>query len=80
MLRLAKVLKPLRGCFLKKNYLCHIKFWVLLDDFLLSWLKALEIKKLKTCMHEDIVLTPMMKQFLDLKAKHPDAVMLFSLW
>ena len=27
-------------------------------------------------MHEDIVLTPMMKQFLDLKAKHPDAVML----
>lgn len=28
-------------------------------------------------MHEDIVLTPMMKLFLDLKAKHPDAVMLF---
>ena len=28
-------------------------------------------------MHEDIVLTPMMKQFLDLKAKHTDAVMLF---
>ena len=28
-------------------------------------------------MHEDIVLTPMMKRFLDLKAKHPDAVMLF---
>lgn len=28
-------------------------------------------------MSEDIVLTPMMKQFLDLKAKHPDAVMLF---
>ena len=28
-------------------------------------------------MHEDIVLTPMMKQFLDLKVKHPDAVMLF---
>lgn len=26
---------------------------------------------------EDIVLTPMMKQFLELKAKHPDAVMLF---
>ena len=25
---------------------------------------------------EEIVLTPMMKQFLDLKAKHPDAVML----
>ncbi len=28
-------------------------------------------------MNQDIVLTPMMKQFLDLKAKHPDAVMLF---
>ena len=28
-------------------------------------------------MREEIVLTPMMKQFLDLKAKHPDAVMLF---
>ena len=28
-------------------------------------------------MHEDIVLTPMMKQFFELKAKHPDAVMLF---
>ena len=28
-------------------------------------------------MSEDIALTPMMKQFLDLKAKHPDAVMLF---
>ena len=26
---------------------------------------------------EEIVLTPMMKQFLDLRAKHPDAVMLF---
>ena len=26
---------------------------------------------------EETVLTPMMKQFLDLKAKHPDAVMLF---
>ena len=28
-------------------------------------------------MDKDITLTPMMKQFLDLKAKHPDAVMLF---
>ena len=28
-------------------------------------------------MAEEIVLTPMMKQFLDLKAKHPDALMLF---
>ena len=28
-------------------------------------------------MNPDIVLTPMMKQFLDLKAKHPDAIMLF---
>ena len=37
------------------------------------------IKKEKegTVNEEEIVLTPMMKQFLDLKAKHPDAVMLF---
>ena len=28
-------------------------------------------------MSQDIVLTPMMKQFHDLKAKHPDAIMLF---
>ena len=28
-------------------------------------------------MNKDIILTPMMKLFLDLKAKHPDAVMLF---
>lgn len=28
-------------------------------------------------MANDVVLTPMMKQFLDLKAQHPDAVMLF---
>lgn len=28
-------------------------------------------------MDKDIVLTPMMKQFMDLKAQHPDAVMLF---
>ncbi len=28
-------------------------------------------------MTNDIVLTPMMKQFLELKAKHPDAVLLF---
>ena len=27
--------------------------------------------------YEDIEKTPMMKQFLDLKAKHPDAVLLF---
>ena len=30
-----------------------------------------------TVNKEEIVLTPMMKQFLDLKAQHPDAVMLF---
>lgn len=35
------------------------------------------IKEITTVNEEDIVLTPMMKQFLDLKAKHPDAVMLF---
>ena len=28
---------------------------------------------------KDGELTPMMKQFFDLKAKHPDAVMLFRL-
>ncbi|KAA6324809.1 DNA mismatch repair protein MutS, partial [termite gut metagenome] len=28
-------------------------------------------------MNDDIVLTPMMKQFLDLKAKYPNAIMLF---
>ena len=28
-------------------------------------------------MANDVVLTPMMKQFFELKAKHPDAVMLF---
>ena len=28
-------------------------------------------------MAKDVVLTPMMKQFFDLKAKHPDAIMLF---
>ena len=33
--------------------------------------------KRDTAVNEDIVLTPMMKQFLDLKAKHPDAIMLF---
>lgn len=34
-------------------------------------------EKERTVNDEEIVLTPMMKQFLDLKAKHPDAVMLF---
>ena len=33
--------------------------------------------KSKICMSKDIASTPMMKQFFDLKAKHPDAVMLF---
>ena len=28
-------------------------------------------------MSEEVVLTPMMKQFFELKTKHPDAVMLF---
>ena len=28
-------------------------------------------------MANDVVLTPMMKQFFELKAKHPDAIMLF---
>jgi DNA mismatch repair protein mutS len=34
-------------------------------------------KKRRVPVSNDIELTPMMKQFLDLKAKHPDAVMLF---
>lgn len=34
-------------------------------------------EKETTVNDEEIVLTPMMKQFLDLKAEHPDAVMLF---
>ncbi len=33
--------------------------------------------KEKTTGYNDIELTPMMKQFVELKAKHPDAVMLF---
>ncbi|MEG1562361.1 MAG: DNA mismatch repair protein MutS [Bacteroides sp.] len=33
--------------------------------------------KEETIANNEIELTPMMKQFLDLKAKHPDAVMLF---
>ena len=38
---------------------------------------SLRILKSIDSMDKDIVLTPMMKQFLDLKAKHPDALMLF---
>ena len=34
-------------------------------------------EKERTVNEEEIVLTPMMKQFMDLKAQHPDAVMLF---
>ena len=34
-------------------------------------------EKERTVNEGEIVLTPMMKQFLDLKAQHPDAVMLF---
>ena len=34
-------------------------------------------KKKQTANEQDIVLTPMMKQFLDLKAQYPDAIMLF---
>ncbi len=33
--------------------------------------------KIQNIVANDIVLTPMMKQFMDLKAKHPDAIMLF---
>lgn len=67
MLRLTKDYKPLFSCYLKKSYLCSRTYK----------LTNLITYELKTHMNEDIVLTPMMKQFLDLKAKHPDAVMLF---
>ena len=40
-------------------------------------LYSIKKEKERTVNEEEIVLTPMMKQFLDLKAKHPDAVMLF---
>ncbi len=43
----------------------------------ISELFTLKEEKERTVNEEEIVLTPMMKQFLDLKAKHPDAVMLF---
>ena len=43
----------------------------------ISELFTLKEEKERTVSEEEIVLTPMMKQFLDLKAKHPDAVMLF---
>ncbi len=34
-------------------------------------------KRKETTVANDVVMTPMMKQFFDLKAKHPDAIMLF---
>ena len=51
----------------KNRYLCS-------DNHSIYSIKK---EKATTVSEEDIVLTPMMKQFLDLKAKHPDAVMLF---
>ena len=35
------------------------------------------LKRKDTTVANDVVLTPMMKQFFELKAKHPDAIMLF---
>ena len=52
---------------LKNRYLCS-------DNHSIYSIKK---EKERTVNEEEIVLTPMMKQFLDLKAKHPDAVMLF---
>ena len=51
----------------KNRYLCY-------DNHSIYSIKK---EKERTVNEEEIVLTPMMKQFLDLKAKHPDAVMLF---
>jgi len=70
LLRLTKDLSPLNTCFLKKNYLC-------MAAKISCTFAYYKFIKNTTVNEEDIVLTPMMKQFLDLKAKHPDAVMLF---
>ena len=35
------------------------------------------MKKETVNMANDVVMTPMMKQYFDLKQKHPDAVLLF---
>ena len=51
----------------KNRYLCK-------DNHIMHSIKK---EKETPVNEEEIVLTPMMKQFLDLKAKHPDAVMLF---
>lgn len=51
---------------LENNYLCSENRIIYLIN-----------KEKEKTVSQDIVLTPMMKQFLDLKAKHPDAVMLF---
>jgi len=62
-------------------YLCTIYLLILL-----SQVRNLNDRKLilltpkkerKRLVANDVVLTPMMKQFFELKAKHPDAVMLF---
>ena len=34
-------------------------------------------KRKETTVAKDVVMTPMMKQYFELKEKHPDAVMLF---
>ena len=51
----------------ENRYLCKVNLIISLN----------KKEKERTVNEEEIVLTPMMKQFLDLKAKHPDAVMLF---
>lgn len=62
-------IKPIFINFIYFLYLSSSKNEYLYPRYLL---KRKDIK-----VANDIVLTPMMKQFLDLKAKHPDAVMLF---
>lgn len=54
-------------CLTENSYLCSL----IVNIYTMKKEKEFDVNE------EDIVLTPMMKQFLDLKAKHPDAVMLF---
>ena len=49
-------------------------------EYLCATIKIIEQYKRKdftVAKDSEVVMTPMMKQFFDLKAKHPDAIMLF---
>ena len=47
------------------------------NAFTFSYLCRLIIKRKERAVAKDVVMTPMMKQYFELKEKHPDAVMLF---